>query len=272
MKPVSFGYERPQTLKDAHSILQERNGESKILSGGQSLGPMLNLRLVQPKTLIDVSNLPDLVHAEDRSRSVIIGACVTHANIEDRLVPDPSQGMMPCLASGIAYRAVRNRGTIGGSLCHADPAADWISILTALDAKITISGHRGRRVVPISSFVKTVFDVDLATDELLESIEIPRLSDKARWGYYKFCRKTGEFAEAIGVVVIDPCSDICRFVIGATSGAPYIVPGADSFLTSTSEVRQSSIMNLLIEKEMSDLYERELHVVALERALQRANA
>ncbi|MBZ9772582.1 FAD binding domain-containing protein [Mesorhizobium sp. CO1-1-8] len=273
MKPAPFGYERPRDLREAHQILRQSDGSAKIFAGGQSLGPMLNMRLAQPQRIMDITALPELTHREETKDSVFVGACVTHANIEDRLVPDASRGMMPSLATGIAYRAVRNRGTVGGSLCHADPAADWISILTALDAQVLISGEGGHRTLPISDFIMGVFEVDLSPTEILEGVRIPRLSARARWGYYKFCRKTGEFAEAIGVVVDDPENDVCRIVVGATEGAPYVLSSRTLFRSGDlTKLDTQHLFDLFDEKGMHDPYERQLHRVAVERAALRATA
>ena len=111
---------------------------AKIIAGGQSLGPMLNLRLVEPQLIVDITGLAELKQVERRGDELVLGACVTHADIEDGRIPDVTRGAMQGVAANIAYRAVRNRGTVGGSLSHADPAADWVSALSALGAKLTL--------------------------------------------------------------------------------------------------------------------------------------
>ncbi len=110
-------------------MMAEADGSAKIIAGGQSLGPMLNLRLVAPDLLIDITGLSELKQAERDGDDLVIGACITHGDIEDGRIPDVTRGAMQRVACAIAYRAVRNRGTIGGSLSHADPAADWVSAL-----------------------------------------------------------------------------------------------------------------------------------------------
>ena len=129
------------------------------------------------------------------------------------------------LRAGIAYRAVRNRGTIGGSLAHADPAADWITAIAVLGAEVIVHapGSQLRRCAPTHS-CKPVSSTDLNRGELIAAIEVPRLSASARWGYYKICRKRGEFATAIGAAVIDEAHGIARVVSGATSGKPLLLP------------------------------------------------
>ncbi|MGH6814515.1 MAG: FAD binding domain-containing protein, partial [Hyphomicrobiaceae bacterium] len=134
MKPAAFDYARPATVEEAVAMLAATPG-AKVLAGGQTLGPMLNLRLVQPAVLIDIARIAELADVEEDAGSVTLGATVTHAAIEDRRVKDPTGGFLAEVARGIAYRAVRTRGTVGGSLAHADPAADWLSCLTALGAE-----------------------------------------------------------------------------------------------------------------------------------------
>ena len=143
MKPVSFDYARPA---DVPSALKLAGGASaKLIAGGQSLGPMLNLRLSQPELLIDITAIDELKRAEASNDTLFLGSCITHADIEDGRIPDVTNGALPSVAAGIAYRAVRNRGTIGGSIVHADPAADWISALSALGALAVIRGAKGMR-------------------------------------------------------------------------------------------------------------------------------
>ena len=145
MKAAAFAYERPSDLKAALALMAETREAAKIIAGGQSLGPMLNLRLVQPELIIDITSLAELKRAERSGDELVIGACVTHGDIEDGRVPAVLDGLLPRVAGSIAYRAVRNRGTIGGSLAHADPAADWPPVLVALESEILVRSRRGAR-------------------------------------------------------------------------------------------------------------------------------
>ena len=138
MKPVAFDYARPASGRRRRCGLLAGNADAKVLAGGQTLGPMLNLRLAQPALLVDITRIPELAARHEDGDAITIGATVTHAAIEDGRVPDPTGGFLARVARGIAYRAVRTRGTIGGSLAHADPAADWLACLAAL-------GRRGCR-------------------------------------------------------------------------------------------------------------------------------
>ncbi len=195
----------------------------KPVAGGQSLGPMLNLRLAQPDALLDLERLDELRAVHEAADAITFGALTTHAQIEDGCVPDPSRGLLPQVASRIAYRAVRNRGTLGGSLCHADPAADWVSTMPLLGATLIVANAQdGRREIAAADFMTGAFETDLVDGELLVGVRVRRASDAARWSYRKFCRKTGEFAKAIVAAWHDPATDAERLVLGALDGAPRV--------------------------------------------------
>ncbi|MBS3651630.1 FAD binding domain-containing protein [Pseudaminobacter sp. 19-2017] len=235
MKPVDFRYSRPGTIPEAIELLNEGAGGAKIMAGGQSLGPMLNLRLAQPEQIVDITAIPALTMVTEERDAVVFGACITHAAFEDGRVPDPANGFLRRVAGGIAYRAVRNRGTIGGSLVHADPAADWITTLTALDAELIVATAQGERRVALEAFMMMAFGVHLDDGEFLAGIRIRKFSPAARFGYYKFCRKRGEFAEAMAAVVIDPALNIYRGVIGATQSRPLVLDDIRDLLRGGGE-------------------------------------
>jgi len=224
MKPASFDYEQPRDLAAAVRLLAGSEN-AKVLAGGQSLGPMLNLRVVYPGLLVDVSRLPELREVEDRPEALTLGAGITHAEIEDGDVPDATRGMMRHVAGNIAYRAVRNRGTIGGSLVHADPAADWVTAMTALGARLLLADRDGTREAELPGFMTGPLATTIGDGEVVRAVRIPKLSSRARWGYYKLCRKTGEFAHAIGAVVVDPATNTRRAVVGAIADAPVLFIG-----------------------------------------------
>jgi len=215
VKPVDFDYARPDTVDAAIKLVADDSRTAKMMAGSQSLGPMLNLRLVQPDLIVDLTGIEELRRIEERTDQILIGACITHADIEDLRVPDITQGALPTVANGIAYRAVRNRGTIGGSLTHADPSADWHSILAAVGAQVVLRGPNGERKIAVEAYMIGALEADLQPGEVLVRVEVPRLSKSARWGYYKNCRKPGEFAHAIGAFVTDPDRGVSRAVIGA---------------------------------------------------------
>jgi carbon-monoxide dehydrogenase medium subunit len=219
MKPAAFDYVRPSSVEEAVRVLAA-TPDAKVLAGGQTLGPMLNLRLAQPPVLVDITRIPELAQVEEDAASVTIGATVTHAAVEDGRVSDPAGGFLARVAHGIAYRAVRTRGTIGGSLAHADPAADWLACLTALRAEVVIAGPGGRRIVALPRFVRGAMETGLESGELLVAARIPRPSRGTRFGFHKICRRAGEFADAIGVVVADPERTHVCVAAGAAMGRP----------------------------------------------------
>lgn len=270
MKAAAFDYARPDTIAEVCALLAG-DQDAKPMAGGQSLGPMLNLRLAQPSLLVDITRIKELARIEEDDDAVTLGAIVTHAAIEDRRIADPTHGFLARVARGIAYRAVRSRGTIGGSLAHADPAADWVSTLTALGAEILISGPGGaRRRVPMRDFIHGAMSTVLEHDELIDGVRIPRLSGSARCGFEKICRKTGEFAEGMGVVVHDPERGVCRVVAGAVGGRPVVIEasrGAGARLLERFN-DAAAIHDMLIEAGVSgDDYKMRLHVVAVRRAV-----
>ena len=221
MKAASFEYVMPATLVETLRALARSDGQAKLMAGSQSLGPMLNLRLARPAQVVDVSRLDELRSVELVEGRVRVGASVTHAEIEDGcfelLRGHPVQEM----AARIAYRSVRNRGTVGGSLAHADPAADWILAARALNALVEVRAfEQAPRLIKMQDFMLAAYTTSLAEGEVITALHLPRLSTQARWGYYQFCRKTGEFAEASCAVYFEPASATAQIVVGALDGAP----------------------------------------------------
>jgi carbon-monoxide dehydrogenase medium subunit len=278
MKPASFGYERPRDLPAALAVLGDAEGAVKIMAGGQSLGPMLNLRLVEPDLIVDISGLAELKQVERRGDELVLGACVTHADIEDGRIPDVTRGAMREVAGNIAYRAVRNRGTLGGSLSHADPAADWVSALSALGATLTLRSRGGARTVAIGEFIVGALESTLAPDEMVETIHVPARSAAAHWGYVKSCRKTGEFAHALAAILVDPSAATARIVIGAIESAPIVITdaaelfggriGGDYKKRFDARVAEA----ILTKAGVTNAARRHIHVSILQRAVHEAAA
>ncbi|MEA3027916.1 MAG: aerobic carbon-monoxide dehydrogenase medium subunit [Alphaproteobacteria bacterium] len=278
MKPVAFDYERPTTLADAAMLLGQADGFAKALAGGQSLGPMLNLRLAQPDLLVDITSIPELTTVTDAGEDLEIGACVTHADIEDGRIPDHFAGLLRHVAGRIAYRAVRNRGTIGGSIAHADPAADWISALALIDAKAIVWAKGRDRPAGMADLIVSSFTTMLGPAELIRAVRVPKLSAGARWGFYKFNQKAGEFAHAIGGVLHDPARGSLRAVIGAIETAPIVIADATSLFSGgfgpdlADRLDRTAALELLDGKNVKDEYIRSLALVALKRAARLAGA
>jgi carbon-monoxide dehydrogenase medium subunit len=223
MKPAPFAYHRATSIEDAVAQLAVTDALVRPLAGGQSLVPMLNLRLAPVDKLVDLTRVEALKRVEQNADGVRYGALLTHAAFEDRLVPDVSNGLMPFVGSQIAYRAVRTRGTIGGAIALADPAADWLTTIIALESSIALVGPRGRRMLAATEFVIGPYMTALDDGEIIEAIVVPRRPNTERWGHYKMARKTGEYAESMAIALIDKSLGTARLVVGAADGAPLML-------------------------------------------------
>jgi len=270
MKPAMFDFVRAASLAEATRLLLEADGAAQLVAGGQSLGPMLNLRLAQPRLLIDITGIPELSRIEDDDAAVTIGACITTANVEDGRFPGRGLEALTVVAPQIAYRAVRNRGTVGGSLCHADPAADWVSTLCALGAECLISGGNGRRHLPADQFIIGAYENALEPGEMLEGIKVPRLSLHGRFGFHKICRKAGEFALAMAAVCSDPEREQFRIVVGATKGRPIVVADASEFIHGDGLLDENAIRRLLGQHGIIDSILQRQQLAAMTRAYDQA--
>ena len=278
MKPARFDYARAASVAEAISLLAGADGEARPLAGGQSLGPMLNFRLARPALLVDISRIEELTAVSEDQDGVTVGAAVTHAAIEDGDVADVANGLIRHAASAIAYRAVRNRGTIGGSLAHADPAADWPPVMMALDAVITVRGTGGARELAARELVTGVMTTVLEPGEIVASIRIPRIAPEATWGHYKVCVKPGDFAESLGVVVRD--RGRCRAVIAGPSNPPAyldrvarLIERADGWSDALQdEIKQAAGADIRDAAfcDESDRYATNLHRTAITRAARQA--
>jgi aerobic carbon-monoxide dehydrogenase medium subunit len=278
MKAAAFAYQRPSDLNAALSLMTQASGTIKVIAGGQSLGPMLNLRLVEPDMIVDITGLSELKQAERSGDALVIGACITHGDIEDGRIPDVTRGAMQRVAGAIAYRAVRNRGTIGGSLSHADPAADWVSALSALGATVMLRSAAGVRDLAVEEFVTGALESALQPGEIVEAVRVPVMTPSARWGYVKACRKPGEFAHAIAAVVIDPESATARAVVGALDAAPIVLGDAAALFGGriTGDFKRQFDARvadaILIKAGVTSPADRHVHVTVLRRAINEASA
>ncbi len=273
MKPVEFQFVQPNTLTEATQLLHDTNEAIKIMSGGQSLGPMLNLRLARPDKIVSVSGLSELRAVNPNKDSIEFGAALRHAEFEDGTLPEPIGGMMRQVARGIAYRAVRNRGTIGGSICHADPAADWITALTALGASVRIVSAQGdTRNFAMTHFMHGAYRTAMNSDEILKSVILPRYSSSAVWGYYKIYRKVGAFADAIATWVADPEKRFSRVVFGSTAGAPIVSAFLSQQIAVTGEVPSEEVVKAELQRLAPDLDRIKQHLltVSLQRCVKQA--
>jgi carbon-monoxide dehydrogenase medium subunit len=273
VKAANFGYLRVLAVDEALRALGQGEGAAKAMSGGQSLGPMLNLRLARPGQVVDVGTVPGLRTVREAGDWIEIGAAVTHAEIEDGLHEPLAGHAMQGVAAGIAYRAVRTRGTVGGSMAHADPAADWVVTLAALGARIGVQSPRGERTVEADRFMIGAYTTVLEPDELIVSVAVPRRTSTTRWGYHKLCRKPGEFAEASAAIYLDASRNVARLALGAVDGPPLLlnelaarIADAGAGAASRAQLR-SAVAAALPERDAIDL---KLFTACVERALEHA--
>ncbi|SFC63089.1 carbon-monoxide dehydrogenase medium subunit [Polaromonas sp. OV174] len=270
MKAALFEYVRPSTLKDGLQRLAEGQGTVKVMGGSQSLGPMLNLRLARPKVVVDCTALPEMRDVTMADGVIRIGGAVTHAEIEDGVFPLLRGSLLQTVAAGIAYRAIRNRGTVAGSLAHADPAADWVLTMTALAAQLELVSSGNKRMVHMERFMLGAYTTDVAEGELISAIHVPELGDNARWGYAKFCRKTGEFAEASCCAVFDPRRGFARVVVGALDGAPQALPAIAAAVAESGAMPTRADIGKALEAAApgKDAIDRKLMTAAVLRCLE----
>jgi carbon-monoxide dehydrogenase medium subunit len=201
MYPSRFRYQAPRSLAEALDLLQSDGDGAKVLAGGQSLVPMIKLRFAAPELLVDINNIPDLAyHREDADGSLRVGALCRHTDLEfSELLP----GRRPTMAAAaplIADPIVRNRGTLVGSLCHADPQGDWASVMLALGGEVIAASATGRRTIPVSEFVVGPFQNTLLPGEIAVEARVPATQGMVSGGYLKLERRVGDFA-TVGVAV-----------------------------------------------------------------------
>jgi len=202
--PSRFRYEAPRSIDEAIALLRDGGGEAKVLAGGQSLVPLLKLRFAAPELLVDINSLPGLdYHRVDADGTLRIGALCRHADLERSTVLAGRQPTMAAAAPLVADPIVRNRGTLVGSLCHADPQGDWASVVTALGGHVVAQGPDGRRDIPIADFVSGPFQNTLGYDEVAVEAVIPAPKGTPAGGYLKLERRVGDFATAGVAVAIE---------------------------------------------------------------------
>ncbi|HEY9244799.1 MAG TPA: xanthine dehydrogenase family protein subunit M [Streptosporangiaceae bacterium] len=235
MYPSRFRYEAPRSLGEAITLLHDGGDYAKVLAGGQSLVPLMKLRFAAPDLVVDINNVPGLdYHRADPDGTLRIGALCRHADLERSDLLKSSQPTMAAAAPLIADPIVRTRGTLVGSLCHADPQGDWASVVTALGGSVLAQGPAGRRTIPVADFVTGPFENVLAADEIAVEAVIPAAQGTRSGGYLKLERRVGDFATVGVAVAIETKGDtVTRAGIGLTGvgGATISATEAAAALT-----------------------------------------
>jgi aerobic carbon-monoxide dehydrogenase medium subunit len=198
MPDRSFDYVRPQTVAQAVRVLGDYGSRAKVLAGGQSLIPILKLRLANPSVLVDINAISALSYIQERGGQLRLGALTRHRDLESSKLIRTKYPILSDAAASLGDPQVRNLGTIGGSVAHADPASDWGTVLLAFEAEIVAKGPQGTRVMSIDKFFRDTFTTALRSSELLTEIRVPKAGPQDGGSYLKLKRKTGDFA-TVGV-------------------------------------------------------------------------
>jgi carbon-monoxide dehydrogenase medium subunit len=276
MYPASFDYKRPATVDEAVALLTEHGDDAKVLAGGHSLIPAMKLRLARPKVVVDIGRIANLSYIREAGNSIAIGAMTTHTEIASSKLLQDKCPLLPETASHIGDVQVRNMGTIGGSLAHADPAADYPAAILALEAEIDVAGPKGKRTIRAEGFFVDLLTTALAVNELIVEIRVPATARTV--AYVKTEQKASGFALAGVAVVISP-SGIRVGVTGVAAKA-YRATGVEQTLNgkTTEEAiaraaaRVTDGVELLSDIHASADYRVQLAQVNTRRALEKASA
>ena len=220
MKPAAFEYIVADSVEMAVASLAQA-GDAKIIAGGQSLVPMLNFRLLRPSVLVDINRIPNLAYVREDGGVVRIGALTRHHQLETSPVIARHFPVLTEAMAHVAHLAIRNRGTIGGSLSHADPAAELPMMALLLDAELRVVSAKGARTVAARDFFRDALSVDLAEDEIVTEVVLPKLPPNTGWGFAEVARRSGDFAlAAVAVTLTLSDGKIAQARIAMTGVAP----------------------------------------------------
>jgi len=284
MKPPPFEYLDPRTAAEAISLLQQHEGEAKILAGGQSLMPLLNMRMARPGILIDLAKVTELNYVRAANGGLAIGAMTTKRSIEDSELVQKRQPLLHAATLLVAHPQIRNRGTLGGSMAHADPAAEYPAVAIALDAEFRVLGPRGERSISARDFFVTYLTTALEPAEVLTEVRLPALSERSGWSFIELARRHGDFALAGVAATLDlerggQCSSarIVLFGIGPTAlrveEAEQSLIGerpSESLFQQAAKKASEAIDEPLSDIHASGEYRRHLARVLTRRALTEA--
>jgi CO/xanthine dehydrogenase FAD-binding subunit len=284
MKPAPFKYFDPASPDDALALLHEWGEEGKILAGGQTLGPMLNFRVMSPTALIDINHLESLAYYSQTESGTLIGALTRQRELEDNDALAVHQPLVAAAIPYIAHRAIRNRGTVGGSLAHADPAAEWGALILTLGAELTVRRYQTPdRVVAATDFFHGMLETALEPDELLVQIRLPPWPKGAGWSIVEFSRRHGDFALAgiasmIRLSADGTCSDVRITAFGVEPRPVRLAHVEDSLrgnrpdnaLIQDIARRAAAGMSPMTDNHASAGYRRHLVEVLAERSLEKA--
>ena len=283
MKPARFDYHAPATIDEAIALLARYGGDAKVLAGGQSLMPMLNFRLARPAALVDVNRIPALAYIREDNGSVAFGAMTRQRTIEFSPVVAARLPLLREATRWVGHLPIRSRGTIGGSIAHADPSAEYPAVLTALGGEVIVQGPRGRRTVKAGDLFETYLTTTLAADELVVEVRLPAMPTGAGHAFEEFARRHGDFAIA-GIAAMVARTDAGRLTVRlACAGAgpvPIRLRAAEEILErdgltapaiEAAAARAAELVQPDSDVHASADYRRHLTRVLTARAVRRAS-
>jgi len=282
VKPAKFDYHAPTSLDDAVALLQRYGGDAKILAGGQSLMPLLNFRLSRPAALVDLNRIASLAYIREENGQVRLGAMTRQRTIEFSPVVARRLPLLSEATKWVGHLPIRTRGTIGGSIAHADPSAEYPAVLTALEGEVVARGPKGERVVKAKDLFLTYLTTSLESDEVLSEIRLPVMPVGAGFALEEFARRHGDFAiVAIAALVVRDAAR-CKQARLATAGAgpvPVRLRAAEEILErdgvtdaaiDAAARRAAELVSPDSDIHASADYRRHLTMVLTRRALKRA--
>ena len=284
MKPASFEYHAPTTVDEALTLLQANGPDCRVLAGGQTLIPMMNFRLASPPVIVDLNRIPDLAYIKDQGDSICIGAMTRQRTIEFSPVIADKLPLLTAAIKLVGHLPTRSRGTIGGSIANADPAAELPMVLQVLDGAVVVRGLRGQRSIAASDLFQGAMTTSIAPDEILVEVRLPVMPAGAGFAIEEFARRHGDFAIAAVIAVILREGQGCARARIATAGvsshserlraAEQILEqhglGEDAIAQAAEAA--SEAVEPLSDRKGSAAYRRQLTQVLTERAVRRAAA
>ena len=285
MKPAPFTYAAPSTLEEALTLLNEHSDAVKLLAGGQSLMPMLNLRLARPQYIVDLNRIPGLDYIAERDGALAVGALTRQHSLERSPSVRQDYPLLYEATTLIGHRAIRNRGTVGGSIVHADPAAELPAVLVAHGGSVQVRGPRGTRQIAATDFFRAYLTTALEPDEILTEVRFPRPPAGTGWCCMEESRRHGDFA-MVGVAVLltldtaRQCTHVAVVLCGV-GGVPHHVAAAPALLLGHTveaarlrNVAQAAASEIEPESDLhaSAEFRRHLSTVLIQRAVRQAAA
>ncbi len=285
MKPPPFEYYAPKTVKEAVGLLQQNEGDAKVLAGGQSLMPVLNMRLARPAVIVDLNRTDGLSYIREENGTLAIGALTRQREMERSNAVKSRNPLLHAATLFIGHPQIRNRGTVGGSIAHADPAAEDPAAAVALGAEMVVSGPEGDRTIPAEDFFVTALTTSLEPAEILKEIRFPALPTGAGWSFIEVARRHGDFALAGAAVTLSLSDGVCsqaNVVVFGVAPVPLRVTAAERLLAGEKPSDKlfeaaGQKASEAIEEPMEDIhasaeFRRHLAGVMAKRALAEAAA